>query len=510
MSRHRLGVFLLIAGLALVHLWLIASGRWPLSPDEAHYWDWSRHLDWSYYSKGPMVAYLIALGTALGGPTAFGVRLPAVVLSAGLALLAFRLARRLFGSDRPGLLTVAFLSVMPLYAAGALLMTIDVPFICCWGLAAALLLTAVERRSYMAWYGVGLAFGLGLLSKYTMAMLVPCVFLWLASSARLRPWLLRREPYEAMLIGLLLFSPVLVWNARHGWLSGRHVLIQAAGSGRPDLAKALVRGPEFLGSQLALVSPLLFCVLAVGLAWAWEQGVRHGRDDCLLLVCLSVPVLLFFQVWSVVTKVQANWAAHAYLTAAVAAAGWCESWAARSPKSRQARRRLKLLVLASIILPAVALPVALFPGLLTPFGARLPAALDLVGKRLHGWPELGQAVGAIAGRLPRPPFLMSDRYQVASELAFYVPGQPRVYNANLGRRMNQYDLWGGWEALRGQDGLFVGYGAGDPPPELVEAFGQVERLTVVPISQRGQHLRDFVIFWGRDFRGFPPRPFEGY
>ena len=510
MSRPCTAALLLVAGLAVLHLAIIASGRWPLSPDEAHYWEWARRLDWSYYSKGPLVAYLIALGTAVAGSTAFGVRLPAVVLSAGLALLAFHLARRLFASDRAGLLTVAFLSVMPLYAAGSLLMTIDLPFLCCWTLAACLLLIAVERRSYMAWYGVGLALGLGLLAKYTMAMLIPCVFIWLVSSPRLRPWLLRREPYEALLIGLLLFSPVLVWNARHAWLSGRHVLIQAGGSGRPDLLRGLLRGPEFFGSQIGLVSPLLFCVLAVGLAWAWERGVREGRDDLLLLLCLSAPPFLFFQLWSLVTKVQANWAAHAYLTAAVAAAGWCESWSGRSPKSRQVRRRLKLLVLTSLLLPAVALPLVLFPDLLAPLGTRLPAALDLVGKRLSGWPELGAAVGEAAGRLPRAPFLVSDRYQIASELAFYVPGQPRVYNANLGRRMNQYDLWGGWEALRGQDGLFVSYGAGDPPHELVEAFGALERVAVVPIRKRGEHLRDFSIFLGRDFRGFPPRPFDGY
>jgi undecaprenyl-diphosphatase len=66
-----------ILALTLLHLWMIGSGRWPLSGDEAHYWEWSRRLDWSYYSKGPMVAYLIALSTRPGGHTEFGC-LPAV------------------------------------------------------------------------------------------------------------------------------------------------------------------------------------------------------------------------------------------------------------------------------------------------------------------------------------------------------------------------------------------------------------------------------------------------
>jgi len=111
---------------------------------------------------------------------------------------------------------------------------------------------------------------------------------------------------------------------------------------------------------------------------------------------------------------------------------------------------------------------------------------------------------------PDPPFLLSDRYQIASELAFYAEGQPQVFNANLGRRMNQYDVWGGWDTLKGRDGLFVTAGAGNPPGELQSAFHQVERVKVVPIVYRGHHLREFSIYWGRNFRGFPPRPFTGY
>jgi hypothetical protein len=76
--------------------------------------------------------------------------------------------------------------------------------------------------------------------------------------------------------------------------------------------------------------------------------------------------------------------------------------------------------------------------------------------------------------------------------------------------MNQYDIWGGWEDLKGKDGYFVTYGAGEPPEPLRAAFREVSRVRVVPILHRGQHLRDFSIFLGREFQGFPPRPFEGY
>jgi undecaprenyl-diphosphatase len=507
-SRTHLTTLSLLVGLTLLHLWMIGSGAWPLSADEAHYWEWSRRLDWSYYSKGPLVAYLIAAGTWVAGDTPVGVRLPAVLLGTALAGLAALQASQIFRSARAGLYTLAILSVMPLYAAGALLMTIDPPFVLCWALAGYALWRAAQRREAGPWYAAGVAFGVGLLGKYTMLMLVPCVFLWLLGSPRLRFWLTRREPYEALFLGGLIFSPVLVWNMRHGWLSGRHVLVQAGGGLGRDLLPSLLGGLEFLGSQIGLVSPLLFLLMLAALAWAWDRGNRQGRDDLTLLVCLSLPVLLFFQGWSFLSKVQGNWAAHAYVTAAIALAGWADSWQDWGER-RLRNRRLKLVFRLSIILPAVFL--ALFCLLdFGSFGLRMPERLDLVSKRLRGWPELGQAVDDAMRGLPRPAFLMSDRYQIASELAFYVPGQPQVYNPNLGRRMNQYDLWGGWENLRGRDGLFVTHGLVEPPAALREAFERVERIRVVSIVDRGKHLRDFTLIWGEGFRGFASRPFGGY
>src|SRR5207248_1817565 len=59
---------LLILAAAVFHLvYLAALCPLDLAPDEAHYWDWSRHLDWSYYSKGPLVAWLIRASCELVG-----------------------------------------------------------------------------------------------------------------------------------------------------------------------------------------------------------------------------------------------------------------------------------------------------------------------------------------------------------------------------------------------------------------------------------------------------------
>jgi undecaprenyl-diphosphatase len=162
------------------------------------------------------------------------------------------------------------------------------------------------------------------------------------------------------------------------------------------------------------------------------------------------------------------------------------------------------------MLPALLLPLGFAPDALEWAGVRLPAALDLASKRLLGWPELGRAVGEVLATGGDRPFVASDRYQIASQLAFYVPGHPTVYNANFGRRMNQYDLWGGWETLIGRDGVFVMYGAAEVPDELRTAFRTVARVRTLEVPLPGRPPNTFTIFNGQEFRGFAPRPFTGF
>ncbi len=198
-SRQASLLFLLFLGcITAFHLWFIHSGRFNLAPDEAHYWTWSKRLDWSYYSKGPMVAYLIALSTRLGGDTEFFVRLPAVLLSTGTAICTFLLADRLYRSKWAGLHAVLVLAAMPLAEAGSILMTIDAPLIFFWSLTLVLIHRALEADGTGRWLLAGIGLGLGLLSKYTMAIMVPQTILYLVLSRHHRFWMRRPGPYLAL------------------------------------------------------------------------------------------------------------------------------------------------------------------------------------------------------------------------------------------------------------------------------------------------------------------------
>ena len=272
-ARVGVKVAVILAVLTAARIAYLAWGSLDLSPDEAHYWEWSRRLDLSYYSKGPLIAYLIAGLTAVFGTSALGIRLGAVGLSLVGAWALYRLGRELYGRPEPGALAVIGLQVMPLVWAGSLLMTIDAPFVVAWTLGLWAAHRAVTGGGMGAWALLGLAIGVGSLAKYAMLFALPGLVLYLWRAPERRRVLAARGPILAGLVALSAFVPVLLWNARTGWVSARHVASQGRGRGF-----TLEHLAEFLGSQFLVLSPLLAGLLAWGLWVAVREGLGRGRE----------------------------------------------------------------------------------------------------------------------------------------------------------------------------------------------------------------------------------------
>ena len=393
--------------LAVVTALRIAYLLWgglDLSPDEAHYWEWSRRLDLSYYSKGPLIAYLIAGLTALFGTSAFGIRLGAVLLSLVSAWAVYRLGRELYGRPEPGALAVVGLQLTPLVWAGSLLTTIDSPFIVAWTLGLWALHRALARGGAGAWLLVGLAVGVGSLAKYTMLFALPGLALYLCLAPERRRSLGSRGPLLALLVTLAALTPVLMWNVRTGWVTARHVASQGRGGGF-----TLQHLGEFLGSQLLLLAPLIAALLGWGLWIGVREGFVRRREPYRFLLAFAVPVLAVYLGVGLQGKVQANWAAAAYPPLALATAGLLVERRERlGPARRRAQTRL-LVIAAALALTFCA--VGHFMDRLD-----LPRRLDPTA-RLRGWADLGRAVGQTVEQMPDPgrTFIVSNRYQVASE-----------------------------------------------------------------------------------------------
>jgi 4-amino-4-deoxy-L-arabinose transferase-like glycosyltransferase len=497
-----LGGFLcVVTGL---RLWYLQHGYLELSPDEAHYWEWSRHLDWSYYSKGPFVAYLIALSTALGGATELFVRLPAVLLSAGTTICVFGLVKALFHDVRLALATAMILHMIPLFAAGALLMTIDPPLVFFWTLMLWLVYHAVSEERPISWYAAAIALACGLLSKYAMGFLLVGLLLFLATSPRYRGWLRRKEPYLMLIIGFIGFSPVILWNLRHDGVSLKHVMGQAAGHQGIALRLSLDTFGEFLGSQALALSPLLFGWMLIAMILSLREGLRQRDDRWLYLFWGWAPTFLLMLLLSLRQKAQANWAAPSYITAFIATMAYfaCQGKTVRAGLAG----RLRLVGAGMAILLSLGMTVAVHDATLF-IQLGFPPNADPLG-RLKGWRMLARAVDTLAAQMPKRPFLLSDRYQISSELAFYVTGQPQTYNVNLGRRLNQYDLWDGLPTLAGRDAIYVQPDSATLPQALQGAFHRCAEGVPVSIEELGHELKRFYLFQCMGFSGIPPRPVE--
>ena len=204
-SKYQKSFFILLIATTIFRLFYI---QWvELAPDEAYYWTWSRHLQWGYYDHPPMIGFLIWIFTAIAGQGEFGVRLGWVFIGVLLTLLLYLMGKKMFDSERAGFYSALLMNIILLASAGAIIVTPDGPQGLFWALAVFCVYQSVSRKGIHWWYLTGISLGLGLLSKYTMILLAPCIFFFLLSSPEGRKWLTRKEPYLSFLLGLAIFLP---------------------------------------------------------------------------------------------------------------------------------------------------------------------------------------------------------------------------------------------------------------------------------------------------------------
>lgn len=493
----------MLATLFLWRLIYIAIAPLDLVPDEAYYWDWSRELAWGYYSKPPLVAWVNALSSALLGASPFAVRLPAVVLGSLSLLALHRFAAHLF-NHRVAFWSAAALAASPMSAGFAFLMTIDTLLLCFWTLALYSLWRALEDNAANGrwWLLSALAIGLGLLSKQMMLVFLVLTALHLALTRKHRLWLSRPWPYLMTLLALLALAPPLWWNMNHGWITFQHTAHHFELPSEPRAAYAhLWTFLGFVGTQLFLISPLTWLLLAA-LALPLLLGIRRQAHTTRFLLLFSAVPLLFFVLASVSKPINANWPAAFYPAGMVLLAGWAQG--ALSTETRLDRWRT---LFVSGVLVGVCFAVLTYGLTFLLQGASLGGSKLDPTARLKGWQALAQALDRTRQRLPRPhqTFMLASGRQYVSEMAFYLPQQPKVYrwNDHKDRVQTQYDLWPGPIDKLGWDALIILEPHQPVHSDLASAFRSLTPLgeLSVPIGPAGK--RSLSLYLGHSLRYWP-------
>lgn len=305
---------LLAAVLAVtaVRLWALTVNATDLYVDEAQYWVWARAPAWGYFSKPPLLAWLIAGAEAVCGSREACIRAPSPVIWGLTALATAGVAHSLFDA-RAVLWTGLGVLLAPGVAYSARLISTDVPLLLFWSLAL-LAFVRLKAGGDVRWsLLLAAAFGLGLLAKYAMIYFVGGLVLAALVDPASRRAALRPQVWLALVGGALLLLPNLAWNAAHDFATLRHTADNAAGSG---LSLDPLRALGFLFAQAAVVGPLTFGAAGLALVAALRG---RGTPETRLLLAFCVSLWLALTGMALVTEANANWAAPALVAAAVLA-----------------------------------------------------------------------------------------------------------------------------------------------------------------------------------------------
>lgn len=506
-----------------------------LASDEAHYWDWSRHLDWSYYSKGPLVAWLIRISCDLFGPLSQqvtgslmpAVRLPAVLCSGLLLLSLYILTIQTLRCERLALAMVAAALTVPVISVGALIMTIDAPYICCWGWALVLAHRAVFRNSWWAWLLTGLVTGAGILAKYTMVLFLPSLGLFLLTTPAYRGLLRRRGFWAACAVAAACCLPIIIWNAQHNFVTVRHVArlagirLDAVSTDEPPEPSSFYWwGPfKLFGEQAALL--LVFWFICWVCAMVVHRPTRETDPDLRYLWWLSAPMFGVFLAFSVKTGGgEVNWPVSTYLSGMVLAGSWLGRQL-QSPRTWYRRMSYVNLTITCAIGLAVSLLMrrteVVYPLLARLTGEptaenRYPLRKIDPSCRLRGWAELGKEVDRLRQRLRAEtgvePVLAGCNWNMPGQLGFYCAGHPQAYSFGLalGDRHSQYDFWDNpleSTAFRGRTFLVVG----GPDPRLLKGFKDVKDAGRLVYRVEGQPVTEWTLLICREYTGLKPAEF---
>jgi 4-amino-4-deoxy-L-arabinose transferase-like glycosyltransferase len=401
----------IVAAITLVRVIVLIVSPLQLYPDEAQYWWWSQNLDWGYFSKPPLIAWIIRLTTIAGDPE-WAIRLASPLLHGATALLLFGIGRLAYDA-RVGFWSALAYATLPGISYSAGLISTDVPLLFCWATALYALLRVLDDPRWRWPVLCGVAIGLGLLAKYAMAYFILCAIVAAILNRKARTFVLSWRALASLILAVTILSPNLIWNAAHGWPTLVHTQSNANWS---HAHYSFRNAGSFLFGQFGVFGPLM---MAGYLGALWRVGSGEERNSsAVILSAFSVPVLLLIVIQSFISEANANWAASAYVAAIPLAVVSLLSW-------WQGRALALSFAIAAVSLFALWI------------GQMSPATADAMGlgnalKRETGWRELGSEIAAESHRAPYDAVATANR-SMAAELLYYARPRSipiRVWDAN--------------------------------------------------------------------------------
>ena len=390
--------FLFILSISFVlHLFCIDAGS--LLVEEAYYWNYAQHLDFSYLDHPPMVAILIRTFTSLLGHHEYSVRSASLFCWLGTAFFSYRLTALM--QEQAAKYTILLLATLPFFFFQSIIITPDVPLLTCWSAALYYLYRCLVLNETNAWYWAGVWLGLGMLSKYTICLVGLATIMYMLYVPPARQWFFRKEPYLSAVISLLFFTPVLYWNATHQWVS---FIFQS--SRRFSTTTPI--------SIHHLIWITLFYITPLGILGLWQLSLRKqvvlsNKNSTTYLQLFIIIPLGFFALFSLNHEVNFNWIGPIFL----ALLPWLSLII--NTMSNQKRQWIATMFILLLVYTSVLLAISYNKS------EQIQQKLFI---KIIDWEQLVKQFNALATRYEEKThlptlFVPLDKYPIASELAFY-------------------------------------------------------------------------------------------
>jgi len=465
-----------------IYMLTYASTVIDLYADEAYYWGWSRSFDFGYYSKPPMVAWLIMLSTSICGDGFICIKIASPIVYMLTTINIYFLAKELFDEKIAFYSAIAFV-MLPAVWLSSLIISTDVPFLFFWSLGMLFFIKALKSDSWRDWLITAIAGGGGLLSKYTMIIFVVSSFAYLATSKTYRHHLKNPKLYVTMVLAALIYLPNLYWNYTHEFVSFKHTEDNANLEG--DLFHP-GRMFEFLGGQFGVFGPILF-------GWLFMLLLRlkslKKSENLYLLWWFIVPFFMLILTISLLSRAHANWSAPMYVASTVLVIAWLIM--------HNKRGWLYTAIGVNIFLGVIFYH---YHDITKVLGIELTKKTDPY-KRVLGWRELGKEVENIMQKYPDAKLLSDDRKTMA-ELIYYI--HPHPFDAlkwnPKGTLLDHYELTTNLKEHIGKNFIFVT--SRENIADVASSFEKIEEIKRIVIPLYKDYKMIYYVYYLKDFNGY--------
>ena len=388
-------LIIIVLTFILLRVFAIISTPLELSADEAQYWLWSKKLNWGYFSKPPMIAWLIHVSNNIFGDYDYSIRILAPVIHGINALVIFRLSQEINDNYFAHFLSSLIWLTLPIVGVGSFLMSTDTPLMLIWTTSLLLTVKAYNSDNVFLWSLAGLIAGLALYAKYAALYLPLGLIIFYIINFQNEQNIKLRGLFLFLMNFIIVSLPNVIWNYFNNFQTINHLSSNAV-IDAPSYS--LFGSLTFLIAQVAILGPLLFIVFLLT-----SFNIKRLNKLSIFLLYFIFPVYILMFIQGFFSEANANWAASA-LPAITILCGYFLS----------KRIKFAALTILSNLLICIFILIVSFNGNLI----FLDVKSDPL-RKLKGWSILSEDLKDTISK-GKSDVVLVDRRGIAAELIYYL------------------------------------------------------------------------------------------